>query len=173
MDHPMWQSMSSPHDYLAKRREEWDQLALADTDLDGLTDQQRAIVRQFEQTCIDSEFAELSEIVCNCTDKFEFATRYKELKAAGEQAIASPWPRPNPDLPPEANELIGQLASRVFEKKLYDTASWFWVKWDNRSTPVLEFRRAIEHCADPPGCRFRLFVIALCVLGLLWSVAAC
>ena len=160
----------SAHDFLEEHRKQW--TPLPEEELDGLSEEHRNEIRQFEEVAINGEFAALSDIILNCTNKFQFAKTYKVLRADYRRTVAN-TDLANSVFPPEVTRLIRKIALSVIERKLSDMAMWFWLQWRDpddhlQTTPpggLKDPRKYIEQFTNS-GC-----LLGGIIFLLPWSTA--
>lgn len=158
----------TPRAYLQRCSDRWK--PLPDEELEGLPDECKDIVRHFEAVALNGEFAAFSDIILNCTNKFQFAKTYKVLRDDYQRTFANASAA-NPNFPPEVNRLIRKIAMSTIERKLDGMAWWFWVKWgDQKSSPV-DFRNSIEQYTNS-GCAILFLLPWATLIGgayLVWA----
>ena len=99
--------------------------------LKNLSEEQREIVRGWEEMGLEGEFLTLADIVGNCHDQRQFATTYRTLADSGKQTLlemADPTMRPS-DLPDSVVTLMREVTSSILDCKFAAMAEWYQMRW--------------------------------------------
>ncbi len=108
----------------------WARLPDYAPELKDCTEEERTIVRGLEEQGIQAEFAQLSDLVLNCYNKYQFANTYKTLRADLRNLLAYAQ-KGNPKAPPHLNRAVAAALERVGREKLHLMAGWFYIHFSD------------------------------------------
>ena len=106
----------------------WDE-PLSDEAMEGLNEEQREMVRSWEEAGRQGEFLALADIVCNCTNKYQFAKTYHVLRKSGSETLADMASRRVEGLSPEAQALMRRITEHILQCKFAAMSAWFQTQW--------------------------------------------
>ena len=117
-----------PREYLVEAKQRF--CPLPDDALAGLSEQQIASMRDIESSQIAISFARLSEVILNCTNKYQFAKTYRVLREDLRKTLTQIDTASQP-----ANEkrVMKALLERVENQMLREMAGWFYIHFADAS----------------------------------------
>ena len=118
---------------------------LQDNELAECSVEERAFVRGMEVQVIQFSFAQVSDLVLNCHNKFQFAKSYKAIRADTQRNF-SRGSQGNPQMPAHVNKAVRCAFVKAAERTLHSMAEWFYIRFADASDAAKA--NAALNCGD-------------------------